>query len=96
VLGVMSDGKLIRGVPLPSRVLMWVTWQWDVWKRKVEPKRGISIRAYRYMEVDRWNLSPSHLVRDYRLDARFSFALSGLESAYLVFRPHDFGYYVVL
>jgi hypothetical protein len=23
----------------------------------VEPKRGISIRAYRYMEVDRWNLS---------------------------------------
>jgi hypothetical protein len=34
-----------------------MTWQWDVWKRKEEPKRGISIRAYRYMEFDRWNIS---------------------------------------
>jgi hypothetical protein len=25
VLGVMSDGKWISGVPVPSRVVMWVT-----------------------------------------------------------------------
>jgi hypothetical protein len=29
VLGVMSDGKCIRGVPLPSCVVMWKTWQLD-------------------------------------------------------------------
>jgi hypothetical protein len=38
---------------VPSRIVMWVTWQlntWhiDIWPREVEPKRGI----------DRWNLSP--------------------------------------
>jgi hypothetical protein len=29
VLGVMSDGKCIRGVPVPSCFVMWVTWQLD-------------------------------------------------------------------
>jgi hypothetical protein len=32
VLGVMSDGKWIRGVSLPSRVVMCVTWQLDTWR----------------------------------------------------------------
>jgi hypothetical protein len=32
VIGVMSDGKWILGVPLPSRVVMWVTWQLDTWR----------------------------------------------------------------
>jgi hypothetical protein len=27
----MSDGKCIRGVPVPSHVVMWVTWQLDTW-----------------------------------------------------------------
>jgi hypothetical protein len=26
VLGVLRDGKCIRGVPVPSHVVMWVTW----------------------------------------------------------------------
>jgi hypothetical protein len=48
VLGVMSDGNWIRGVTVPSHIVMWVTWQqntWhiDMWKRQVELKRGISI-----------------------------------------------------
>jgi hypothetical protein len=29
VLKVMSDGKRIRGVPVPSHVVMWVIWQLD-------------------------------------------------------------------
>jgi hypothetical protein len=29
VLGVMSDGKCIRGVPVPSCVVMLVTWKLD-------------------------------------------------------------------
>jgi hypothetical protein len=32
VLGVMSDGKCIRGVPVPSCVAMWVTWQLYSWR----------------------------------------------------------------
>jgi hypothetical protein len=32
VLGVMSDGKWIRGVPLPSGVVVWVSWQLDTWR----------------------------------------------------------------
>jgi hypothetical protein len=32
VLGEMSDGKCIRGVPVPSCVVMWVTWQLDTWR----------------------------------------------------------------
>jgi hypothetical protein len=32
VLGVISDGKCIRGVPVPSCVVMWVTWQLDTWR----------------------------------------------------------------
>jgi hypothetical protein len=32
VLGVMSDKKWVRGVPLPSRVVMRVTWQLDMWR----------------------------------------------------------------
>jgi hypothetical protein len=32
VLDVMSDGNWIRGVPVPSRVLMWVTWQLETWR----------------------------------------------------------------
>jgi hypothetical protein len=32
VLGVLIDGKCIRGVPVPSRVVMWLTWQLDTWR----------------------------------------------------------------
>jgi hypothetical protein len=32
VLGVMSDRKSIRGVPVPSCVVMLVTWQLDMWR----------------------------------------------------------------
>jgi hypothetical protein len=32
VLGVMSDGKCIRGVSVPSCVVMWVIWQLDTWR----------------------------------------------------------------
>jgi hypothetical protein len=31
VLGVMSDGNWIRGVTVPSHIVMWVTWQWNTW-----------------------------------------------------------------
>jgi hypothetical protein len=31
VLGVMSDGNWIRGKTVPSRIVMWVTWQWSMW-----------------------------------------------------------------
>jgi hypothetical protein len=32
VLGVMSDRKCMRGVPVSSCVVMWVTWQLDTWR----------------------------------------------------------------
>jgi hypothetical protein len=32
VLGVMSDGNGIRGVMVPSRIVMWVTWQCNMWR----------------------------------------------------------------
>jgi hypothetical protein len=32
VLGIMSDINGILGVMVPSRVLMWVTWQWNTWR----------------------------------------------------------------
>jgi hypothetical protein len=72
VLGVMSDGKCIRGVPVPSCVVMWVTWQLDTWRSGAiiccdvgdmvigyVAYRYVVYRymAYRYMRVDRWNLS---------------------------------------
>jgi hypothetical protein len=34
VLGVMSDGKWVRGVPVPSRVVMCVKWQLDKWRAR--------------------------------------------------------------
>jgi hypothetical protein len=32
VLGVMSDINGIRGLMVPSRIVMWVTWQWNTWR----------------------------------------------------------------
>jgi hypothetical protein len=32
VLGVMSDGNGIRGVMVPSRIVMWVIWQLNRWR----------------------------------------------------------------
>jgi hypothetical protein len=28
----MSDGNGMRGVMMPSRIVMWVTWQWNKWR----------------------------------------------------------------
>jgi hypothetical protein len=67
VLGVMSDGNWIRGVTVPSHIVMWVTWQWNTWRNGAITycdvgDLEIEYVAYRYLArrdlaVDRWNLS---------------------------------------
>jgi hypothetical protein len=56
VLGVMSDGNWIRGLTLPSRVVMWVTWETDTWRNG--PMKYCDVGdmameyvAYRYVET---------------------------------------------
>jgi hypothetical protein len=60
VLGVMSYSNGIRGVMVPSCIVMWVTlqlntWHIDIWPREVEPKRGISIYCH-----ETWNLNVAY------------------------------------
>jgi hypothetical protein len=51
VLGVMSDGKWTRGVPLPSRVVMWVTWHLDTWRAVAITYCDVGDMAMEYVET---------------------------------------------
>jgi hypothetical protein len=56
VLGVMSDGNWIRGVTVPSHIVMWVTWQWNKWRNGAITycdvgDLAIEYVAYRYVET---------------------------------------------
>jgi hypothetical protein len=55
VLGVVSDGNCIRGVTVPSRNLMCVTWQSDTWRNGAITycdvgDMAMEYVAYRYLE----------------------------------------------
>jgi hypothetical protein len=51
VLGLMSDGKWIRGVPVPSHVVMWVTWYLDTWRSGAITYCDVGDMAMEYLET---------------------------------------------
>jgi hypothetical protein len=56
VLGIMSDGNGILGVMVPSRIAMWVTWQFNTWRDGAITYSDVGDMAmeyvaYRYVET---------------------------------------------
>jgi hypothetical protein len=55
-LGVMNYGNWIRGLTVPSCIVMWVTWQLDTWRNTAITycdvgDMAMEYVAYRYMET---------------------------------------------
>jgi hypothetical protein len=57
VLGSLPAFQILPPHAGSSRIVMQVTWQWNMWKQKWNLDVAYRYSAYRYMEVDRWNLS---------------------------------------
>jgi hypothetical protein len=51
VLGVLSDGKWIRGVLVPLRVVIWVIWQLDTRRTGAITCCDVGDMAMEYMET---------------------------------------------
>jgi hypothetical protein len=52
----MSDGNWIRGVTVPSHIVMCVTWQWNTWRNGAITYCDVGdlakeYVAYRYVET---------------------------------------------
>jgi hypothetical protein len=46
----MSDGKGIPGVMVPSRIVIWMTWQCNTWRDDAITYRDVGDMAMQYVE----------------------------------------------